>query len=255
MKKDFIDFTPNQGGGGEIKDVDMVFVEDVQEVYVGGQPYGKDPIWIEPPKPEIGDYITKSGGFIKFANYQDTDRDNLAGIYIGDNPETGEKLFIPANVGFEYNSNQRGLNWCSSYPIKFDINPSDMTTNSTEVISKFNGKSQTNKILAAAAANDKPDTYFGVANFCKSFAPGFKDGEWYLPSMGELKIIYKSWSNILQSVTKIYPLITSFENWCWSSNQATNESSWRASLKSDKLGYTLVINYTYYYIVPFLAIK
>ena len=29
--------------GGEISNDDMVFVEDVQEVYVGGQPYGKDP--------------------------------------------------------------------------------------------------------------------------------------------------------------------------------------------------------------------
>ena len=76
--------------GGEIKDIDMVFVEDVQEVYVGGQPYGKDPVWNEIPNPldgiQIGDYVTKEGKLIKFADYQDTDRGNLAGIYIGDNP-------------------------------------------------------------------------------------------------------------------------------------------------------------------------
>ena len=95
--------------GGEIKDIDMVFVEDVQEVYVGGQPYGKDPIWNEIPVLEIGDYYTKSGGFIKFSDYRDTARDNLAGIYIGDHPETHKRLLIPANIDFEYNSIKGGL--------------------------------------------------------------------------------------------------------------------------------------------------
>ena len=33
--------------GSEIDNLDLVFVEDVQEIYVDGVPYGKDPIWIE----------------------------------------------------------------------------------------------------------------------------------------------------------------------------------------------------------------
>ena len=244
--------------GTDIDNRDMVFVEDVQEVYVGGQPYGKDINWIEPPKPEIGDYYTKTGGLIRFSELTDDDKDNLAGIYVGDHPETGDKLLIPANAGFAYNSSQGSLKWCDDYPIPTDIqnsiNPSDVTINSTEARTKFNGKSQTDKILAAAAANSKPATYFGVANFCKSFAPGFKDGEWYLPAVGELLLINKSYSTILQSITKIYPSITSLAYWYWSSNQYSAYRSWYVSLDSGNVDYHGV-DTSAICVVPFLAIK
>ena len=247
--------------GGEIKDVDMVFVEDVQEVYVGGQPYGKDPVWNEISNPldgiQIGDYVTKEGNLIKFADYQDTDRDNLAGIYIGDHPETNEKLLIPASTGFTYNS-QGNLSWCDESPIPTEIynsiNPSDSTTSKDTVVTKFNGKSQTEKILAAAAANSKPATYFGEANFCKSFAPGFKDGEWYLPSVGELLLINKSYSNILQSITKIYPSITSLTYNYWSSNQFSKGDSWYVYLSTGNASSGDVAT-SGKYLIPTISIK
>ena len=244
--------------GTDIDNRDMVFVEDSKEIYTDGKPYGKDINWIEPPKPEIGDYYTKTGGLIRFSELTDDDKDNLAGIYVGDHPETGDKLLIPANAGFAYNSTQGGLKWCEDYPIPTDIqnsiNPSDVTTNSTEARTKFNGKSQTDKILAAAAANSKPATYFGEANFCKSFVPGFKDGEWYLPAVGELLLINKSYSTILKSITKIYPSITSLTHWYWSSNQYSAFTSWNVFLHSGDVGRNDV-DYSGNFVVPFLAIK
>lgn len=244
--------------GTDIDNRDMVFVEDFKEIYTDGKPYGKDINWIEPPKPEIGGYYTKTGELIRFSELTDDDKDNLAGIYVGDHPETGDKLLIPANAGFAYNSTQGSLKWCDDYPIPTDIqnsiNPSDVTTNYTEARTKFNGKSQTGKILAAAAANSKPATYFGEANFCKSFAPGFKDWEWYLPSVGELLLINKSYSTILQSITKIYPSITTLAYYYWSSNQYSADRSWGVYLDSGSVGDTGV-NYSVRYVVPFLAIK
>lgn len=244
--------------GTDIDNRDMVFVEDSKEIYTDGKPYGKDINWIEPPKPEIGDYYTKTGGLIRFSELTDDDKDNLAGIYVGDHPETGDKLLIPANAGFAYNSTQGRLKWCDDYPIPTNIqnsiNPSDVTTNSTEARTKFNGKSQTDKILAAAAANSKPATYFGEANFCKSFAPGFKNGEWYLPSVGELLLINKSYSTILQSVTKVFSAITSLEYWYWSSNQFSAHDSWDVNLGSGNVGNGSVYH-SGDYVVPFLAIK
>ena len=244
--------------GTDIDNRDMVFVEDSKEIYTDGKPYGKDINWIELPKPEIGDYYTKTGGLIRFSELTDGDKDNLAGIYVGDHPETGDKLLIPANAGFAYNSTQGGLKWCDESPIPTEIynsiNPSDSTTSKDTVVTKFNGKSQTEKILAAAAANSKPATYFGEANFCKSFAPGFKDGEWYLPAVGELLLINKSYSTILQSVTKVFSAVTSLEYWYWSSNQYSASSSWYVYLLSGRVGNSDVIN-SDYSVVPFLAIK
>ena len=240
--------------GTDIDNRDMVFVEDSKEIYTDGKPYGKDINWIEPLKLEIGDYYTKTGGLIKFSELTDDDKDNLAGIYVGDHPETGEKLLIPANAGFAYNSTQGGLKWCEENPIPFDINPSDITTDKSVAKTKFNGKSQTEKILAAAAANSKPNTYFPASNFCKSFAPGFKDGEWYLPSVGELLLINKSYSTILQSVTKVFSAITSLPYWYWSSNQYSAGDSWRVGLSSGDVVHTTV-NTSGTYVVPFLAIK
>ena len=247
--------------GGEISNDDMVFVEDVQEVYIRGQPYGKDPILNEISNPldgiQIGDYVTKEGKLIKFADYQETDRENLAGIYIGDNSETGGKLLIPANSEFTYNS-QGNLSWCDESPIPTEIynsiNPSDSTTSKDTVVTKFNGKSQTEKILAAAAANSKPATYFGEANFCKSFAPGFKDGEWYLPAVGELLLINKSYSTILQSITKIYPSITSLTYNYWSSNQFSKGDSWYVYLSTGNASSGDVAT-SGKYLIPTISIK
>lgn len=261
-----MNFILESWGGCEIKDVDMVFVEDVQEVYIGGQPYGKDPIWIEPPKPEIGDYITKSGGFIKFTNYQDTDRNNLGGIYIGDHPETGEKLFIPANVGFEYNSNQGNLLYYNNMPNYDNVINDDIydllvkdnivSTTESEAIKRYDGKYCTFKTIELISNYAKKDR-FEVINWIKQFQPGFNDGEWYLPSLGELLLLYDNNKNnankIINSINKIFPLTNSFTIFYCSSILQDHGSVWGANLKNRYINSSSI--YTTKGTLPFLAIK
>ena len=50
--------------GGEISMTDLVFILDIQEIYVSGKPYSKDPIWNEIPKPKPN----KVGDLIKYWN-------------------------------------------------------------------------------------------------------------------------------------------------------------------------------------------
>lgn len=79
-------------------------------------------------------------------------------------------------MGFEYsNSSKNSFKWCNEYTIPTSIyesiNLEDVTESFDLARTKFNGKSQTDKILSAAADNNKPSNYFPAANFCKSFAP------------------------------------------------------------------------------------
>lgn len=154
--------------GSEIDENDLVFVDDVQEIYVSGIPYGKESNWIEPPKPEIGSYVTKSRDIIKLSEYTDDNRNELAGIYIGDHPETGLMLLIPASTNFTYPTTQAERLWCNdatlSDDIYNDINLEDVTTSSSVAHTKLNGKYQTEKILAAAVSNGKSKSYFPASN-------------------------------------------------------------------------------------------
>ena len=107
-------------------------------------------------------------------------------------------MFIPASNKFNWSSIPY-KDWCINNELFIPSDGFDIVGSVDTVKTRFNGKSQTEKILAAAAANSKPNNYFPAADFCKSFTPGFKDGEWYLPAIGELLVIQKSY-NIIEKV-------------------------------------------------------
>lgn len=244
--------------GGEISMTDLVFILDIQEIYVSGKPYGKDPTWNEIPKPKpnkVGDLIKYDGTYVPIENFNDEIKPSIAGIYIGDNSE-GKHLIIPGNKE-NYTYQESGIKWCEDSIIPFDINPEDLLdvpANLVDLINKSNGKSQTEKILAAAAANSKPNTYFPAANFCKLFAPGFHDGKWYLPSTGELHLLNGiSMNPVLESIKTVYPDLQVLSTQ-WSSTQRTDSDSYCPMIEYNDISSYASNNSTDPCVIPMLQI-
>ena len=95
--------------------------------------------------------------------------------------------------------------------------------------------------------------------YCKSFNPGYKNGEWYLPSMGELMLFYDK-RNKFRKSCKLIGLETNMDSdssgACnfWSSTECSEDSAWylhfnyfNPSVWNNK--------YTIYYVVPFLNLN
>lgn len=91
--------------------------------------------------------------------------------------------------------------------------------------------------------------------YCKSFNPGYKNGEWYLPSMRELKLFYDNREKFRGSCrliglgTNMYS-DNSGPYYFWSSTRYSNSHSWYFDFFC--LGTCFNIRSSYFYIVPFL---
>ena len=217
--------------GGEISNDDMVFVEDVQEVYVGGQPYGKDPSWNSYFNIGVGEYLLKDNTVKTISTLQESDKQNIVGICIGIHPTTKEFMIIPGNPDFVYSTRRK---WCTEVPVPFEM--PEVTPVFGQETTKLDGMSYTNTILDYASKNSKEPDFFTSANFCKSFSPGYRDGDWYLPSVGELTILANIWNTVKPSIDNIYPSLTMWNN-LWSSNLFSNlEGAYFVSLVNGKNG-------------------
>ena len=132
---------------------------------------------------------------------------------------------------------------------------------SIEPYKDIDGKYNTNCIVDYCKENninlqnDYPATYY-----CTSYSPGFHDREWYLPSMGELKLFYDNREKFRESC-KLIGLETNMNSdnsgpyYFWSSTEHSNNYSWSLSF-----GYSP--NPSYWgckaiydlYIIPFLSL-
>ena len=89
------------------------------------------------------------------------------------------------------NSNKIPIPWSLRYGRIPGLTDYEYEDGSIEPYNDLDGRYNTNCIIEFCKENninlqnDYPAIYY-----CKSFSPGFKDGEWYLPSIGEMKLFY-----------------------------------------------------------------
>lgn len=151
--------------------------------------------------------------------------------------DANRRLAIALDEGRKY--------WSTEY---FDIpGLTDMTT--SQALSNFNGKNNTKTIIAYCKANGKSCP---AAEYASSYVTrGTKAGDWYLPALGELNLIYyykKTSNSVLTSLSG-----TSLsESYYWSSSGYGKSSAWGQDFNNGNVGgYTKGL-YTYY-VRPVLA--
>ena len=96
-------------------------------------------------------------------------------------------------------------------------------------------------------------------SYCINFSPGYKDGEWYLPSMGELKLFYDNREKFKSDLSTA-GITTNMD-----SDNVEHSVLWSSTEYSDIDSYILNPNlsnplhhfakYKIRYILPFLAIN
>lgn len=130
---------------------------------------------------------------------------------------------------------------------------------STEPYKDKNGKNNTKIIVdyinsnGGTLSSNVPATYY-----CTSYSPGYKDGEWYLPSAGELKLFYDNRTQF-RSDCNTAGISTNMNsdssNAYWSSTEYSSVGAWYLNFHSSSPSYRRN-KYDRYnrYVVPFLAI-
>ena len=132
---------------------------------------------------------------------------------------------------------------------------------SYEPYKDIDGKYNTNCIVDYCRKNNIDlQTNYPATYYCTKYNPGFKDEEWYLPGLGELKLFYDNREKF-RGLCKLIGLETNMNldnsgpYYFWSSTEHSNNYSWSLSF-----GYSP--NPSYWgckaiydlYIIPFLSL-
>ena len=130
---------------------------------------------------------------------------------------------------------------------------------SDEPYRDLDGRYNTNCIIEFCKKNNLDlQNDYPVIYYCKSFSPGFKDGEWYLPSMGELKLFYDRRNEFRESC-KLIGLETNMNSdsngsyYFWSSTEHSIMNSWSLNFKYSNPSYWGLKAVSKIYVIPFLS--
>lgn len=115
------------------------------------------------------------------------------------------------------------------------------TTDRETAYSDFAGRSNTTKILAASTTSAVTNTPTYAAGFCNAYArvnangKGMTAGRWWLPSEGELFMIYANMQKINYALSLINGAAQLAETWYWSSTENSAANAWSLSLNAGNM--------------------
>ena len=129
-----------------------------------------------------------------------------------------------------------------SYPDYFDVPGVD---NITDAITDLDGKKNTSTILAYCKTKGKSCPAFEYVNSYKT--EGTKAGDWYLPSIGELYVMYDNMGVLDVALEKI-AATKLYAGSYWSSSERSDDDAWRLYFDkgNDTVDYNSKEVYTFY---------
>ena len=125
----------------------------------------------------------------------------------------------------------------------FDVPTLSNITSFSTAIADWQGKNNTRLVLEYCEANSYTCQAFEYVNSYKT--EGTKAGDWYLPALGELKVIYENMSVLNTALGKIggKQLLPSPH---WSSSEYDNNFVWRLMFYTGSIDYENKDKYDYY---------
>lgn len=100
----------------------------------------------------------------------------------------------------------------------------------------FTGKANTDAIIKASSTTNITNTEAYASGFCNTYSranangKGLLAGEWWLPSLGELTMIWANFDKINYTLSKIRGATQLQKAWYWSSTQNSAGNAWRLAL-------------------------
>lgn len=99
-------------------------------------------------------------------------------------------------------------------------------------LNDFAGRANTTAIINGSTSSNVTNTEAYAAGFCNKYSRtnangnGLAAGKWWLPSLGEMAMIWANFDKINYALSKISGATQLQENWYWSSTQISAGSAW-----------------------------
>lgn len=122
----------------------------------------------------------------------------------------------------------------SSSDTSGSVQISGVTTTSDRItaLNDFAGRANTTAIINGSTSNNVTNTEDYAAGFCNKYSrtnangKGLTAGRWWLPSMGEMAMIWSNFDKINYALSKISGATQLQANWYWSSTQTSASGAW-----------------------------
>lgn len=116
------------------------------------------------------------------------------------------------------------------------------TTDRVTAMNDWNGKASTAKIIAASTASAVTNTAQYAPGYCNLYSranangKGLTAGKWWLPSLGEMFMIYANMTKINYALSLISGATQLVGDWYWTSTEASATYAWYLSLGGGNTG-------------------
>lgn len=110
-------------------------------------------------------------------------------------------------------------------------------------LNDFAGRANTTAIINGSTSSNVTNTENYAAGFCKRYSRtnangnGLTAGRWWLPSIGEMAMIWANFDKINYALSKISGASQLQSNWYWCSTQSSAGSAWNLHLSDGDVDY------------------
>lgn len=211
--------------------------------------------------PSVGYFLMSNGLYLSPSQVSESDRESVVG-YVLDTSGS----YSGENIVMAINSSSSTMMWgADGYLSGTDIPGLTNYTyddGSTELYNDKNGKNNTQIVVDYCGSKSWDLSTAGPAfDYCTSYSPGYKDGEWYLPSAGELKLFYNNKTQFRSDCitaginTNMDSDLPGSSGYLWSSTEHSDSYAWNLELGSSTLSISSSKNDNYGgFVTPFLVI-
>ena len=121
---------------------------------------------------------------------------------------------------------------------------SGVTTTSDRIaaLNDFAGRANTTAIINGSTSSNVTNTEDYAAGFCNRYSrtnangKGLTAGRWWLPSMGEMAMIWANFDKINYALSKINGATQLQTTWYWTSTQLSASGAWLLDLNDGTVG-------------------
>ncbi len=132
----------------------------------------------------------------------------------------------------------------SSSDTSGSVQISGVTTTEDRItaLNDFAGRANTTAIINGSTSSNVTNTEAYAAGFCNKYSrtnangKGMTAGKWWLPSMGEMMMIWTNFDKINYALSKISGATQLQVTWFWSSTQRSADSAWFLHLSDGTMG-------------------
>ena len=134
----------------------------------------------------------------------------------------------------------------SSSDTSGSVQISGVTTTGDRItaLNDFAGRANTTAIINGSTSSNVTNTEDYAAGFCNRYSRtnangnGLTAGRWWLPSMGEMAMIWANFDKINYALSKINGATQLQTTWYWVSTQYSAANAWGLSLRDGFVGYS-----------------